>query len=186
MDSVNDQSVVWAIDPVHSRIRFDARYLLISNVSGWFSDFEGTVQCPGDGFDHCRIRVAIYTHSIYTGNEQRDGHLRSADFFDAARFPVIGFHSEGVNLLEDHQLVIDGVISIRGIQRRQRVSATWTGTVPDPMGNLKAGFTLALVLDRREFDLSWNQTFDKAGILLSDEIHLQADIQLLRLTSPEQ
>lgn len=187
-DSAGGQDIIWAIDPVHSRIRFDARYLLISNVSGWFNDFEGTVSCPGDGFNNCRIRLAIYTNSIDTGNGQRDGHLRSPDFFDAVRYPVIGFHSESVKMPDGpggKQLEIDGIISIRDIQRPVRLQASWLGTVPDPMGNLKAGFTLNTLLDRKEFDLSWNQRFDNSGLLLSDEIRLQADIQLMRLSHPD-
>ncbi|RYY62818.1 MAG: polyisoprenoid-binding protein [Chitinophagaceae bacterium] len=190
MDSTNNLStpqptgnaVIWAIDPVHSRIRFDARYLLLSAVSGWFNDFEGTVVAGPDNFNDSRIRLAIYTSSVNTGNEERDKHLRSADFFDAIHHPVIGFHSTSV-VQSGPELQVTGLISIRDIQREQYFTATWLGTLPDPMGNQKAGFTLDLVLNRKDFNISWNQAFDRSGILLSDEIHLHADLQLLRLSS---
>lgn len=191
MDSINNPApavfngtpVVWAIDPVHSRLRFDARYLMLSSVSGWFRDFEATVLSGPDNFNDCRIRLAIYTNSIDTGNQERDNHLRSPDFFDAVKFPVIGFHSTAVTQ-SGNELRIQGLISIRDIQREQELTATWLGTMPDPMGNQKAGFTLGAVLNRKDFDISWNQVFDKTGILLSDEIHLQADLQLLKLSNP--
>ena len=182
MDSINDRSVIWAIDPVHSRIRFETRYLMLSSVSGWFSDFEGTVLSGPDDFNDSRIRLAIYTNSVNTGNEERDTHLRSPDFFDATKFPVIGFHSTSV-VQTGAELEVNGIISIRDISREQSFTATWLGTVPDPLGNQKAGFTLELELNRKDFDISWNQTFDRAGILLSDEVRLHADLQLLRLTA---
>ncbi|MET0636508.1 MAG: YceI family protein [Chitinophagaceae bacterium] len=174
---------IWAIDPIHSQIRFEARYLL-SHVSGWFPDFEGTVISSGEGFDQSELRVAIYTNSVYTGNNERDRHLRSADFFDAINYPVIGFHSTGVNQAEGDLLKITGLLDIKGIQVKQEMETRYLGVQPDQLGNIKAGFSLDALFNRKDFGISWNQLLDKGGTLLSDEIRVHADVQLLRLTSP--
>src|SRR5689334_6492035 len=94
----NNKEVVWVIDPVHTRIRFDTKYLLLTPVSGWFTQFEGTVVTPGEDFDGSQVQLTIYTSSVYTGNEQRDGHLKSADFFDTAKYPVITWQSSAVKV----------------------------------------------------------------------------------------
>ena len=175
---------IWAIDPVHSRIRFEAKYLLISAISGWFTDFEGTVTCDGESFVGSEVRLAIYTNSVNTGNEERDGHLRSADFLDARQFPVIGFHSLDVLQVSEGQLKIDGLLSIREKQLPLELKAKYLGSSPDPMGNTKAGFSLEAAFSRKEFGIDWNQSVGLAGWLISDEIRLYVDIQLLRLTQP--
>lgn len=171
----------WAIDPVHSRIRFDARYLLISSVSGWFRELEGTVASYHNDFSGSEIQLVIYSESLYTGVEERDTHLRSADFFDCDRFPRILFQSTSVLAQEDGRLLLNGELKIKGISLPIDFEARYHGAVSDPMGNTKAGFEADIVFDRRLFNIHWNQFFDRNGILISDEVRLHADIQLLRL-----
>lgn len=173
---------VWVIDPVHTRIRFDTKYLLLTPVSGWFNQFEGSVVTTEDNFNGCQAQLTIYTNSVYTGNEERDSHLRSADFFDAAHFPMITWKSKQVKVQGD-QIEAIGTLTIKGIEQDITLQARHVGSSPDPMGNMKAGFTLDAKLNRKDFNITWNQLIDKHGLLLSDEVVLHCDVQLLKLPS---
>ncbi|WP_207510667.1 YceI family protein [Longitalea luteola] len=171
----------WAIDPTHSTIRFDAKYLLISSVSGWFREFEGTVVSGQDGFCNSEINLTIYTHSLNTGNDERDNHLRSPDFFDSKNFPMIHFRSREVTMQEKN-IQINGILTVKGIEHPFSFTATFLGMCADPMGNTKAGFEMDTVLNRKDFNITWNQLFDKNGLLLSDEVRVHCDLQLLKLS----
>ena len=169
----------WVIDPVHTKIRFDTKYLMLTTVSGWFREVEGTVQAANSNFNDCSINLTIYTNSVYTGIDERDEHLRSSDFFDAKKYPTINFHSTNVEVNGD-LINIKGILSVKDITQEITFRAKHLGTVPDPFGNLKAGFEMDMVFDRQDFHISWNQLFDENGILISDQVKLHADIQLLK------
>jgi polyisoprenoid-binding protein YceI len=175
-----NKEVVWVIDPVHTRIRFDTKYLLLTSVSGWFTQFEGTVITPGDDFNDSQIQLIIYANSVYTGNEQRDAHLRSADFFDAAKYPIITYKSTAVTI-QGNQIEATGTLSIKDIVQEITVQATHVGSAQDSLGNTKAGFVLDATFDRKDFNITWNQFIDQHGLLLSDEVILHCDVQLLKL-----
>lgn len=179
MEEINKE-VVWVIDPVHTRIRFDTKYLLLTPVSGWFMQFEGSVVTTEGNFNGSRAQLTIYTNSVYTGNEERDAHLRSPDFFDAAKYPVITWKSNTVTVQGD-LIEATGILTIKGIEQEMTLQARHVGSSPDPMGNTKAGFTLDATLDRKDFNITWNQFIDKHGLLLSDEVVLHCDVQLLKL-----
>lgn len=174
------KEAVWVIDPVHSRIRFDTKYLLLTPVSGWFTQFEGSVIADGTNFNGSRAQLTIYTNSVYTGNDERDAHLRSADFFDTGKFPVITWRSNQV-IVQGDKVQVTGAITIKGIEQPITLHAQHLGTTPDPMGNTKAGFTVDATLNRKDFNITWNQLIDKHGLLLSDEVVLHCDVQLLKL-----
>lgn len=180
MSEEKNNKTVWAIDPVHTRIRFDAKYLLLTSVSGWFREVEGSVVTSGEGFSESEIKLTIYTHSLFTGIEERDNHLKSPDFFDVKKYPTITFQSVAVAISGD-TISITGLLTIKDISQEIDFTATYLGTVPDPMGNSKACFEMDTVFDRKNFNITWNQFFDKNGILISDQVKLHADIQLLKL-----
>jgi polyisoprenoid-binding protein YceI len=181
MEVSENKGCVWLIDPVHTKIRFETKYLLLTSISGWFSSFEGNVRTPGPDFNNGGIYLTVYTNSLYTANEERDKHLRSTDFFDTAHFPTITFISTSIQVT-GNCLSIVGDLTIKGITGRIEFTAIYVGATHDPLGNYKAGFEMQTVLDRKDFNISWNQVFDKAGILLSDEVKVSADIQLLRIS----
>ena len=179
--STTVKKATWAIDPIHSTIRFDAKYLMITSVSGWFREFEGTLLSDCDGFTNSEIQLTIYTHSLNTGNEERDNHLRSADFFDAKQFPTIQFRSKAVTM-HDKCIEVTGILSVKGIEHPFTFNATFLGMCADPMGNTKAAFEMDTVLNRKDFNITWNQLFDRNGLLLSDEVKVHCDLQLLKLS----
>lgn len=174
------KQATWAIDPIHSTIRFDAKYLLITTVSGWFREFEGTMVSSQDGFCNSEINLTIYTHSLTTGNEERDNHLRSPDFFDAKQFPMIKFRSTAVTMQEKN-IDVTGILTVKGIEHPFSFTAHFLGMCPDPLGNTKAAFDMDTILNRKDFNITWNQRFDKSGLLLSDEVKVHCDLQLLKL-----
>ncbi len=176
----NTKEEVWVIDPVHSRIRFDTKYLLLTPVSGWFQEFEGTVTTPGEDFDGSRVHLTIYANSVYTGNQQRDGHLRSADFFDAAKYPTITWQSTAVKV-EGEFINAKGILHIKDVQQEIGLRVKYVGATQDANGNRKAGFTLEATFNRQDFHINWNQALDQHGLLLSNEVTLHCDVQLLRL-----
>lgn len=174
------QRTSWVIDPVHTRIRFEAKYLLITSVSGWFRELEGTVSTVNNNFDNCDISLTIYTASLYTGIDERDNHLRSADFFDTQKYPTIEFRSTAVKQVGEN-IEVKGTLSIKDASQDIEFAARHLGTVQDPMGNTKAGFDMSTIFDRKAFNINWNQYFDKQGVLLSDEVAIHCDLQLLKL-----
>ncbi|RYG49993.1 MAG: polyisoprenoid-binding protein [Chitinophagaceae bacterium] len=173
-------SIIWMIDPVHTRIRFESKYLLLTAVSGWFTQFEGSVIAPEKDFSGCEIKLAIYTHSLYTGNDERDNHLKSADFFDARRYPVIEFRSTAVTP-GTAGLQVAGQLTIKETTQPIQFDVKHTGISNDAMGNAKAGFEMDTVFNRKDFNISWNQVIDKFGVMIADEVKLHCDIQLVRL-----
>lgn len=177
----DQQNTVWVVDPVHTRIRFETKYLLLTAVSGWFTEFEGSVMTPNEDFSGSEIRLTIYAHSIYTGNEERDNHLRSADFFDAKRYPIIGFRSVAVTLKED-KIRVDGELTIKDVTQPISFQVTHTGISNDTMGNAKAGFEMDTTFNRKDFNISWNQVIDKFGVMIADEVKLHCDVQLLKIS----
>lgn len=179
--STTVKQATWAIDPIHSTIRFDAKYLLITSVSGWFREYEGTVVSSSDGFSNSEIQLTIYVQSLTTANEERDNHLRSADFFDAKQYPVIQFRSTAVTMHEKN-INVNGILSVKNIEHPFHFNATFLGMCTDPMGNTKAAFEMDAVLNRKDFNITWNQLFDKNGLLLSDEVKVHCDLQLLKLS----
>ncbi|MDB5119407.1 MAG: YceI family protein [Sphingobacteriales bacterium] len=180
MSSIETKSI-WLIDPVHSKIRFETKYLLISSVSGWFSEIEGSVVTTSDDFTDSEVNITIYVNSLTTGNEERDNHLRSADFFDAKTFPIITFRCQHVKVDESFADV-KGFLCLKGITAEIKFNADYLGSVKDPMGNSKAGFKMATSINRKDFNISWNQYFDTSGVLLSDEVQIVGDIQLLKVS----
>ena len=180
--STSVKQATWAIDPIHSTIRFDAKYLLITSVSGWFREFEGTVVSGQDGFSNSGINLTIYVNSLTTGNDERDNHLRSPDFFDAKQYPMIQFRSTAVTAKQEKQLEVTGILTVKGIEHPFTFTANFLGQCGDPQGNTKAAFDMDTVLNRKDFNITWNQLFDKNGLLLSDEVRVHGDLQLLKLS----
>ena len=171
---------IWAIDPIHTRIRFEAKYLMLTTVSGWFREIEGTVETDSGDFSNSTIRLTIYTNSLFTGIDERDNHLRSPDFFDAKKYPTIQFQSSSV-MVDGAKVNIRGMLSIKDTVQEMELTAQYLGQVKAPLGNTKAAFEMDMVFDRKDFNITWNQFFDKQGILVSDWVQVHCDVQLLKL-----
>lgn len=173
-------SNTWVLDPSHSEIQFKVKHLMITNVTGSFSNFEASATASAEDFTDAVITFAAATESISTGNEQRDGHLKSADFFDAANFPKISFASTAFTHTDDENYLLTGNLTIKDQTHPVTLKVEFGGVVKDPYGNTKAGFTLNGKINRQEFGLTWSAVTEAGGVLVSDEVKIQAEIQLVR------
>jgi len=171
------QNGTYTIDPAHTNVEFAVRHMMISTVKGRFADVKGTVQLPEKG--EPTIDVTIATASIDTRAEQRDGHLRSADFFDVEKYPLLRFVSTKAERTGDGWKVT-GNLTIKDITKAVALSVTEEGTGVDPWGNQKAAFSATGKFNRSEFGLNWNAALETGGVLVSDEVKLSIDAQLAK------
>ncbi|UKJ09171.1 YceI family protein [Solitalea lacus] len=168
----------WGIDPSHSEIQFKIKHMMVSNVTGNFNQFDVNVETDNDNFENAKISFNADIDSISTGNEQRDSHLKSADFFDAESFPKITFESSEFNKVDDSEFELKGNLTIKDITKPIKLNVEFGGSGLDPWGNKKAGFSIAGKINRKDFGLNWNSALETGGVLVSDEVKLLAEVQL--------
>lgn len=170
----------WTLDPSHSEMQFKVRHMMITNVTGNFTSFNVEASTEEHDFSTATIRFSADVNSISTNNEQRDGHLKSADFFDAAQFPAIQFESNALRAAGDGEYTLEGTLTIKGVSKPVVLQVEAGGIAVDPYGNTKAGFTLSGKISRGEFGLTWNAALETGGVMVSDEVKIQAEIQLVK------
>src|ERR1700678_1582649 len=147
----------WVLDPTHSEVEFKIKHMMISTVTGNFKKFDATVETEGDDFTTAKVKFTVEVDSIDTKNEQRDGHLKSVDFFDAANFPEFKFASTKYeNVGNDGSYEVYGDLTIRGITRNEKFDAEFGGVIKDPWGNTRAGITISGKINRKQFGLTWS------------------------------
>jgi polyisoprenoid-binding protein YceI len=173
-------STNWNLDPTHSEIGFKVKHLMITNVTGYFQTFTASVATEGEDFSTAKISFEADINSVNTNNEQRDGHLKSADFFDAANFPKITFASTRLEKKDEENFVLHGDLTIRGVSKPVSLQAEFGGIGKDPWGNLKAGFTLNGKINRNDWNLSWNAPLEAGGLLVSEDVRLFAEVQFVK------
>jgi polyisoprenoid-binding protein YceI len=172
----------WQIDSAHSNVEFAIRHLMIATVKGRFGDFTGTMtgdlEAPGK-FD---LQVTIATDSIDTRQEQRDSHLRSPDFFDAMKWPSITFVGRRIEGDVHVEFTLYGDLTIRDVTREIALKVTNEGSVTDPWGNARVGFSAKGMIDRRDFGLTYNQLLEAGGLALADEVRISIDAEFTAVT----
>lgn len=169
----------WAIDPSHSEIQFKVKHLVITTVTGSFKEFSGAVEA-GDDFENAAISFEALTDSVNTSSEQRDAHLKGADFFDTEKFPTLGFTSTKFAKTATGEFVLEGNLTIKGVTKPVTFDVEYGGTATDPWGNVKAGFELSGKINRKDFGLTWNALTEAGGALVSEDVKLVANIQLIK------
>jgi polyisoprenoid-binding protein YceI len=169
----------WAIDPTHSRLGFEARHAVITKVRGHFAEFGGTVVVDASDVAATSATVTAQIASIDTGNADRDGHLRSADFFNIESNPELNFTATKFAAAGD-TFVVSGDLTINGTTKNIDLNVELTGTATDPFGNVRAGFEGNGELSRKDFGLVWNVALETGGFLVSDNIKLQLDISAIK------
>ena len=170
----------YTIDPSHSRIGFVARHAMVTKVRGSFNDFEGTAVLDGADPANSTARVTISAKSIDTRNPQRDEHLRSNDFFAMDEFPTITFVSTGVRHTGEAEFEVTGDLTLKGVTRPVAVPFTYEGSATDPFGNLRVGFEGSVVVNRKDWGLSWNAGLETGGVLVSEKITLEFEISAIK------
>ena len=177
MTAIATPTTSWTIDPTHSTIGFAVKHMVFSTVRGTFSDVAGSFSVTNDDLRTATLSAEIGVASINTGTEQRDAHLKSADFFDAEHFPKATFVSAGMTPAGDGSWLMAGTLTIRGTSKPVTLVVTPEGTGSDPWGNTKSGYSATTKIDRRDFGLNYNQVLETGGVLVGNDISLTLDIQ---------
>jgi polyisoprenoid-binding protein YceI len=162
----------WKIDPTHSEINFKVKHLVISTVTGTFTKFDATIEANKEDFSDAKFSFEADVNSISTKNEQRDGHLKSPDFFDAANYPKMTFASKSVKRLSDYELQVVGDLTIRGTTKEVALDAIYNGTVAGFGGTKVAGFEVKGKVNRFDFGLQWNALTEAGGVVVSNEVKI--------------
>ncbi len=170
----------WALDPTHSELTFKVRHLMISNVSGSFRKFAGTLETDGDDLATAKVHFAADIDSITTNQEQRDAHLLSGDFFDQANFPQLTFEGDRMEAEGGDYYKLHGTLTLRGVSKPMTLKAEASPVVTDPYGQTKMGFTVSGVINRKDFGVSWSAVTEAGGVVVSDEVRLSAEVQFVK------
>lgn len=175
-----ENQTTWALDPTHSEIVFKVKHLMITNVKGEFRKFEATILSNGTDFTKASVQAKIDASSVFTNNDDRDGHLKSPDFFDTENHKDITFTGSEFKKLDDENHQLKGLLTIKGISKEVSLEVEFGGINKDPWGNEKAGFSLSGKINRKDWGLNWNAALEAGGVLVSDDVKINAEIQFVK------
>jgi polyisoprenoid-binding protein YceI len=173
--------VKWTLDPMHSEVQFKIKHLMITSVTGQFNSFGTSVETEGEDFMTAKINFWADISSVTTNNEQRDGHLKSADFFDLEHYPRLQFiATKYENVDQDGSYELYGKLTIRDISRPVKLDVEFGGIIKDPWGNTRAGFTISGKINRKEFGLQWQNATETGGIVVADEVRIHCSMEFIK------
>ncbi len=170
----------WQIDSAHSEINFSVRHMMISKVRGQFEAFSGSVNFDENAPENTTVDIEIDINSINTKEGERDGHLKSPDFFDAANYPVATFKSTKVVKEDDDEGKLYGELTVRGVTKEVVLDVEYAGVAKSPWGTTSAGFSATTTLNRKDFGLNWNQALETGGVLVGEKIKLEIELELVK------
>ncbi len=170
----------WAIDPTHSEIGFKVKHMMFTNVSGKFENYDASITTDGDTFENASISFSADVNSVDTRNTDRDNHLKSADFFDAENHPKLTFKASSFTKVDDDNYELSGDLSLRGVTNFVKLPVEFSGLMKDPWGNTKAGLNISGKISRKEWGLNWNSALETGGVLVSDDVRLNIELQLVK------
>lgn len=167
----------WNIDATHSNIGFSVKHMMFTNVKGQFKNYTADIEIPADTLLGAKLEFTAKTDSIDTQNTDRDNHLKSADFFDVAQYPELRFSSQKIEG-SGNQYTIEGTLEMKGISKPITLEAEYSGEMKDPWGNTKIALNLLGKINRKDFGLNWNSALETGGVLVSDTVNLDIELQL--------
>ena len=173
-------TTTWALEPSHSEITFKVRHMMISNVSGQFKKFESKVETEGDDLTTADVTFSADIDSISTNNEQRDGHLKSPDFFDAATYTQLVFESTSMEKTGDDTYTLHGNLTMRGVTNTIALDVEFGGIIKDPFGYNRAGFTVTGKVNRKDYGLNWSALTEAGGLVVSDDVKFEAHMEYVK------
>lgn len=167
----------WALDASHSSVDFSVRHMMIAQVKGSFNEFSAVITADPQDLTTASIQFNIELASVDTRSEDRDNHLRSADFFEVEKYPTMTFTSTNIEKVDEDEYKVTGDLSLHGVTRQETFTVTYEGTGKDPWGNEKVGFSVAGKLNRSDYGLTWNAALETGGVLVGDQIKVSLQIQ---------
>ncbi|MCO5197224.1 MAG: YceI family protein [Anaerolineae bacterium] len=177
--------MTWQIDFSHSQIQFSVRHMMISKVRGTFEQFNGSINYDEVNPTNTTVDIAVDITSINTRDEQRDAHLRSADFFDAENFPMMTFKSTRVEQVNKHNGRLYGDLTIRGVTKPVVLEVTYEGQAQSPWGTTSAGFSATGKINRKEWNMQWNAALETGGVLVGDDVTISIELELVKQPEAE-
>lgn len=170
----------WVLDPAHTTVEFTVKHMMITNVKGRFAKFEGYISADLSDLTTAEVSVTVDAASLDTREEQRDAHLRSADFFDVEQFPTLAFKSWRIDRKGDDQYELVGDLTIHGVTQTSVWTLTFEGQGKDPWGSERAGFTAETRINRKDFGLHWNAILETGGFLVGDEVRISVQAEAVK------
>ena len=170
----------WAIDPTHSEIGFKVKHMMFTNVSGKFLKFDGSIQTESDSFENAKIEFTGAIDSITTGSADRDTHLLSPDFFDSAQYPEIKFKASSFTKINEGEYELVGDLTLHGVTKSVKLATEFGGLMTDPWGNTKVALSLEGKINRKDWGLNWNSALETGGVLVSEEVRLNIELQFIK------
>lgn len=174
----------WDFDPTHSELGFRIKHLMITNVSGTFKKFDVNVEMQDDDFSTARITTRADMNSIHTNNEQRDEHLRNSDFFETEKYPELVFQSTKVERVDEETYNLYGDLTMKGVTKPVKLKVEYNVLAKDPWGGTRAGFVITGKINRSDWGINFNGVLETGGVVLSEEVKLNSEIQLVKVTQP--
>ncbi len=173
-------AITWKLDPMHSDVQFKIRHLMVTNVTGSFKKFDVTAETETDDFSTAKnIEFIAEIDSINTNDDQRDAHLKSADFFEAEKYPQLKFTTTSYNKNSD-EVTLTGDLTMKGVTKQVTLNVEYGGSVVDPYGRSKAGFTVTGKISRKDFGLTWGAVTEAGNVVLGDDVRFTCEIQLVK------
>jgi polyisoprenoid-binding protein YceI len=170
----------WSVDKSHSKVGFSVSHLVITDVDGFFKEYDAKVTTSGDDFSTTNIDFTVNTSSIFTDNDGRDKHLRSDDFFNAEKFPQMVFKGKSMKKVSGNKYKLVGDLTIRDVTKQVELDVKYNGMVKDPRGNIKAGFKVTGEINRFDYNLKWNTAIETGALVVGREVELVIDLQLVK------
>ena len=180
MTDLSTTTGTWTLDPSHTRLGFAAKHAMVTTVRGAFLEFEGSLTLDGDAPANSSAHLVIQAASFDSGNGQRDGHVKGADFLDVENYPTLTFVSTNVRQ-DGNDFVLVGDLTIRGTSRPVEIAGELEGVDTDPFGNERIGFSGETTISRKDFGLTWNVALESGGILVSDKVKITLDVSAIRV-----
>ena len=174
----------YTIDPSHSRIGFVARHAMVTKVRGSFNEFDGSGYFDAENPANSRLELTIQAASIDTRSADRDGHLRSNDFFDMEKYPTISFASTAVDKVDDDTYRVTGDLTIKDVTKPVTVDFEYAGTAVDPFGNTRLGLDGSVVVNRKDWGVNWNAALEAGGVLVSEKVTLEFEVSAIKASDP--
>jgi polyisoprenoid-binding protein YceI len=175
------KKTMWNIDTAHSEIGFRVKHLMITNVKGGFKEFGASISTTSEDFMTSDIDFFINPASVDTGDEKRDDHLRSTDFFDVENYKKITFLGSSYEKVDNNgNYILYGDLTMKGITKKIKLDIEFGGVMKDPWGNQKAGYTITGKINRKDWGLNWNAALEAGGVLVSDDVKISCEVQLIK------
>lgn len=170
----------WGLDPTHSELLFKVKHLMVSNVTGQFKSFNATVETQGDDIATAKVHFTADVNSVSTNNEQRDGHLKTGDFFDAENHPQIIFDGDKMEKVSDENYKLHGTLTMRGTSKPVTLNVEFGGMIQDPWGNTRVGFSVTGKINRKDYGVSFGMVSETGGIMLGEDVAISANAEFVK------